>query len=115
MPNVFADEDRIIEVLTNLVGNAVKFTAQGGITISHEVNENEVITHVTDTGKGVDKDRQKYLFKKSYTESGSLKQSGLGLGLYISKVVIDESGGRIWVKSEEGQGSTFSFSLPVAK
>jgi len=114
IPSVFADEDRIIEVLTNLVGNAIKFTDTGGITISHELSEGFVVTHVSDTGSGISKERQKYLFMKFYVDSRHTRQSGLGLGLYISKLIVGESGGKIWIDSDEGKGTRFSFSIPVA-
>ena len=116
LPDVAIDEERIIELLINLIGNAIKFTSSGGITISHEVTPDAVITHVTDTGIGVSKDAQKQLFKKYFkVNSQEIAQSGLGLGLYISKLIMDGHGGKIWANSEEGKGATFSFSLSVAK
>jgi PAS domain S-box-containing protein len=115
LPIVLADEERIIQVINNLVGNAIKFTEEGGITISHALKKNEVITSITDTGIGISPDAQKELFRKYYKGKESARRSGLGLGLYISKLCIEGSGGRIWVESKEGKGSTFSFSLPIAK
>jgi len=115
IPHVHADEDRIVEVLTNLVGNALKFTQKGSITISHEVKDKMVITHVADTGQGISKENQESLFKKFYDRERPTRGTGLGLGLYISKLIINQSGGKIWVSSKLEKGSTFSFSLPVAK
>jgi len=115
LPKVLADEERIIEVLNNLIGNAIKFTEKGGITISHEANKDEIVTHITDTGIGISQEAQKHLFEKFYRKSEHTAQVGLGLGLYICKLIIEGSGGKIWAKSEPGKGSTFSFSLPVVK
>ncbi len=113
---VWIDEERIIELLINLIGNAIKFTEKGGVTITHEITADTIITSVTDTGIGISKETQKHIFKKFYKEKGrETAQSGLGLGLYISKLIIDGHGGKIWVNSEEGKGSAFSFSLPIAK
>jgi PAS domain S-box-containing protein len=115
LPVCLFDEERIIQVLNNLIGNAIKYTEKGGITIEHTINKNEVITHIADTGIGISSDLQKQLFRKYSKGSESASRSGLGLGLYISKLCIEGSGGKIWVKSKEGKGSTFSFSLPIAK
>src|SRR3989344_48908 len=116
LPNVLIDEERIIELLINLIGNAIKFTSNGGITVTHEVTPDTVITHVTDTGIGISATAQKQLFKKYFkVSSQEIAQSGLGLGLYISKLIMDGHGGKIWANSEEGKGATFSFSLSVTK
>lgn len=115
LPACLADEERTIQVLNNLIGNAIKFTEKGEITISNMVNKNEVTTSVTDTGIGISPESQKQLFQKYYIGDKGASRSGLGLGLYISKLCIEGSGGKIWVKSKEGKGSTFSFSLPIAK
>ena len=116
LPNVLLDEGKIIELLINLIGNAIKFTETGGITITHEVADGEVITNVADTGIGIPKESQSHLFEKYFKISVSeVAQSGLGLGLYISKLIVDGHKGKIWVKSAETKGSTFSFSLTVAK
>ncbi len=113
LPNVLIDEEKIIELLNNLIANAIKFTEKGGITITHEITDKEVITKVADTGIGISKEAQGRLFQKY--QKVNLKesiQSGLGLGLYICRLIIEKHNGRIWVESEEGKGSTFSFSLP---
>lgn len=115
LPKVMADEDRTIEVISNLVGNALKFTEKGGITISHEIKGHVLVTNISDTGPGISKDLIPELFQKFRRAGTRANTPGLGLGLYISKLIIMQSHGEIWVKSEEGKGSTFSFSLPIVK
>jgi PAS domain S-box-containing protein len=114
LPEVLADSEKTLQVINNLITNAIKFTLKGSITISHEVKTDKVITHITDTGIGIDKDFQKHLFEKFSRKSEETGSVGLGLGLYICKMIIDGSIGEIWVKSKIGKGSTFSFSLPIA-
>jgi signal transduction histidine kinase len=114
LPPVYADIDKVKEVLVNLVGNAIKFTHKGGITIRAIHKDNQVITSVTDTGSGIAKEDQELLFKKfsqvgSYTKQGG----GTGLGLYISKQIIEGLKGQVWLESTLGTGSTFFFSLPI--
>jgi PAS domain S-box-containing protein len=115
LPPVFADEEKIIEVLTNILENAMKFTKEGSITISHEIRGNEVITHVRDTGIGIPPKDQKHIFEKFYAKKIDSTREGLGLGLYVCKLIIEASGGKIWVESTIGKGSVFSFSLPLYK
>lgn len=113
--NVIADKFRINEVLSNLLENAVAYTSPGGkITVWLERKGNEVITHIQDTGKGIPKDALPNLFTKFFRVSGILEQGskGTGLGLYIAKSVVQLHKGKIWVNSEFGKGSTFSFNLP---
>jgi len=116
LPKVMADEDRIIEVLNNLISNAIKFTQKGGIQITHhQVDGGFLVTNIEDTGPGISKEQLPNLFQK-FQKAGALSDTpGLGLGLYISRLIINLSGGKIWVNSEVGKGSTFSFSLPVVK
>ena len=112
--NVIADKFRINEVLTNLLANAITYTSPGGkITVWLERKGNEVITHIQDTGEGIPKDALPHLFTKFFRVSGTLEQGskGAGLGLYIAKSVVQLHKGKIWVNSELGKGSTFSFSL----
>ncbi len=112
---VNVDAFRISEVITNLVSNAINYTnSNGSVAISFEQNEDELITHIKDTGQGIPKEALPHLFTKFYRVSGKLEQGskGTGLGLYISKAIIEMHGGRIWVESELNKGSTFSFALP---
>lgn len=117
-PEVMVDKLRIVEVLSNLLSNAIAFTTPGGkIKVSVELSPDKqsVITNVQDTGEGIPKEAIPHLFTKFFHVSGRLEQGskGTGLGLYISKEIIQMHHGKIWVESELGKGSTFSFSLPV--
>ena len=114
---VFADKLRITEVVTNLLANAISYTpTNGSIRIWVEKTDKEVITHIQDTGEGIAKDALPHLFTKFFRVSGVLSQGskGTGLGLYISKAIVEKHNGKIWVESESGKGSTFSFSLPLS-
>lgn len=119
MPQIVADADRIKQVLINLIGNSLKFTPRdGSVTVSCVVKDAEIFISVKDTGMGIKQEDMEKLFKKFNMLGGSYltKQAGQGsgLGLYLSKSLIELHKGRIWVKSEgEGKGSTFSFTLPV--
>lgn len=119
-PEVYADRRRIKQVIINLVGNAVKFTEHGSVTLLTSSDDHSVYVDVSDTGKGMDIENQKLLFRKFQQASDSLltrdATQGTGLGLYISKHFIELSGGSIGVRSSEpGVGSTFRFSLPLAR
>ncbi len=120
LPYVQADPDKIKEILINLIGNSLKFTPKGGkITTSVSISNDTVIVKVTDTGKGISGENMAKLFHKFGTLDSNylVKQSaqGTGLGLYISKSLIELHGGKIWVESEgEGRGSTFFFTLKLA-
>jgi putative ABC transport system substrate-binding protein len=115
---VWADRDKINQVLTNLIGNAIKFTpVQGRVTVSASRNGGESVqVSVTDTGPGVPPDEKEKIFAKFYqiAEVNGENSKGTGLGLAISKALVELHGGKIWVESEEGGGSTFSFTLPVS-
>ncbi|OGL30440.1 hypothetical protein A3F37_01015 [Candidatus Saccharibacteria bacterium RIFCSPHIGHO2_12_FULL_41_12] len=119
LPKVWADKNRLKQVVYNLVGNATKFTEKGGITIRAEANDKFVKIFVEDTGHGMSSESQQLLFHKFQQAGDSLitrdTTRGTGLGLYISKMIVENMGGNIALeKSEEGVGSTFSFSIPVA-
>ncbi|HZD39695.1 MAG TPA: HAMP domain-containing sensor histidine kinase, partial [Terriglobales bacterium] len=115
---VWADRDKINQVLVNLIGNAIKFTpAQGRVTVSTSRNgEERVQVSVSDTGPGVPPEEKEKIFDKFYQvpESGGAKPKGTGLGLAISKALVELNGGQIWVESEMARGSTFSFTLPAS-
>lgn len=116
MPKIYADKLRIDEVLSNLISNAIAYTKpNGSVTVVIEKSENDIITHVTDTGQGIPKEAMPHLFTKFFRVSGALESGskGTGLGLYISKAIIDMHNGKIWVESQVDRGSTFSFSLPI--
>lgn len=104
------DRKRLIQVVTNFLSNAVKFTAKGSIDFGYEIRGGELYVYVTDTGTGISEERQQQLFQR-FTKAGSFKQ-GIGIGLAISKSIVETLGGRIGVKSKPGEGSTFWFTLP---
>lgn len=116
LPMVMADEDKVREVLINLIGNALKFTHKGGVSVAANVKDNMLVISVSDTGSGISREDQDLLFKKFSQVQGSYaKQTGgTGLGLYISKQIIEGLKGSVWLESTLGKGSTFYFSLPVA-
>ncbi|HEY6405470.1 MAG TPA: sensor histidine kinase [Nitrososphaeraceae archaeon] len=108
---VEADKGRLSQVLTNLLSNAVKFTENGAITIDTSESDKEVIVSVRDTGTGIDPEIYQKLFSKFITKS----DRGTGLGLFISKSIIESHGGRIWAENNlDGFGATFYFSLPAS-
>ncbi|TDO89279.1 signal transduction histidine kinase [Halanaerobium saccharolyticum] len=113
--NVFAwaDPSKISWVISNLVGNALRYADEGKIEVSAEVKGRRVLVSVTDNGPGIPKEYQSKIFDK-FVRAGNDKdeKSGTGLGLAISKEIITAHNGRIWVDSEEGEGSTFSFYIP---
>ncbi len=114
LPLIHGDGPRLEQVLLNLMTNAVKFTPQGG-SISIKVREQDagVTVAVKDNGIGIAKEEQSRLFKPySRVSSDRQRQPGLGLGLALAKQVVELHGGKIWVDSESGSGSTFSFYLP---
>ncbi|HEU4404463.1 MAG TPA: HAMP domain-containing sensor histidine kinase [Polyangiaceae bacterium] len=106
------DHERILQVLANLVGNAVKFTEAGGhIALRVEPLGPEVRFSVSDTGPGISTDLIDVIFER-FWQVGRADRRGLGLGLYISRCIVEAHGGKIWAESEAGRGSTFHFTLP---
>lgn len=116
LPAALADETRLQQVLTNLVGNAVKFTDEGEITVQAELRDGQLLISVTDTGIGISPADQERIFGSFEQVDGGATRSrgGTGLGLTITRQLIVLQGGDITVNSEPGVGSTFRFSLPVA-
>lgn len=113
LPRADVDAPRMIQVLQNLVSNAVKFTSPGGeIAIQATAKDGEARIAVSDTGIGIPPDDLPRLFDRFWQATGS-RRGGAGLGLAIAKGIIEAHGGRIWVESEVGRGSTFTFALPV--
>ncbi len=115
---VFADRNMLHTVLRNLISNAIKYSYPGGnIRIGSEKKENEVILSVSDSGIGIPESQKKRLFHitDGYTINGTSGEKGSGLGLIICKEFVEKHGGRIWVESESGKGTTFYFTLPAEK
>ena len=115
LPKVEFDSDKIVQVLTNLLGNAVKFTEKGSIAITTSKGENTILVSVSDTGRGIKKEDLPRLFHEfeQLTEGRERKTGGTGLGLVISKEIIRQHGGKIWAESEYDKGTTFHFVLPI--
>jgi signal transduction histidine kinase/DNA-binding LacI/PurR family transcriptional regulator/DNA-binding response OmpR family regulator len=121
LPPVYGDKTRLRQVLLNLLSNAVKFTARGEVCLRAEVvhlnGKGEIVISVQDTGLGIPRDEQDKIFDEFSQSSRTTVRGygGIGLGLAISRLLVDLHGGKIWVRSNgaEGTGSTFSFSLPV--
>jgi signal transduction histidine kinase/PAS domain-containing protein len=116
LPEMEVDSQRLRQVMFNLLGNAVKFSNDGGsISVGAEVRNSDLLVQVTDQGVGIAEEAMTSLFEKFYQAKNPVKVGGLGLGLYISKRIIEAHGGRIWADSIEGAGSTFSFTLPLER
>jgi GAF domain-containing protein len=115
LPPGHGDGRRLTQVLINLVGNAIKFTDAGEVAIKAEANNGSFHVSVRDTGPGISAADQSKLFQEFQQADNAItrKKGGTGLGLAISKRIIEMHGGRIWVESQPGQGSTFTFNLPV--
>jgi PAS domain S-box-containing protein len=117
LPKVVADPDRVAQVLTNLVANACNYTLPGGeVTVSARAVGDEVRVSVQDTGIGISPEDQEKIFDRFFRADDEVVQnaSGTGLGLPIVQSLVEMQGGQVWVESEPGQGSTFTFTLPVA-
>jgi sigma-B regulation protein RsbU (phosphoserine phosphatase) len=119
IPLVHADPDRILEVLINLTDNAIKFTSpEGAVMVKAcmvDADEDAVYVSVTDTGRGISPDAKALIFERLYQDPELIdnNRTGLGLGLFICRELVRLHGGKIWVASEPGQGSTFTFTLPL--
>jgi PAS domain S-box-containing protein len=118
LPPIYGDRDRVTQILTNLIDNARHYTPAGGqITVSAQVRGNFLQLSVADTGIGIAPEDQEKIFDRFYRADHPLVQetAGTGLGLAIVKSFVEMHGGEIWVESESGQGSTFTFTLPLAE
>ena len=114
LPRATFDHERMLQVLSNLVSNALKFTSRGGkISLRAEHRENDVHFSVRDTGVGIRPELFDAVFLR-FWQGGDNDRRGTGLGLYISKSLVEAHGGRIWLESRVGEGSTFHFTVPVA-
>lgn len=127
LPLVWGDEERLRQVLTNLVGNAIKYSPKGGvIRIGGWMDEKEslafvnkvqqrLVTYVADQGIGIPTQELPFIFERFYRVDSSLRRStaGAGLGLYLSKAIVEAHGGQIWVRSESNKGTTFFMAIPI--
>lgn len=114
LPNAYCDGDRILQVLSNLVGNAIKVAQQGGrITLRVEARAGELVFVVEDDGPGIAEEERKHLFER-YWRGEHTQYRGSGLGLAIAHGIVSAHGGKIWVESELGRGTTFRFTVPAA-
>jgi len=120
MPEVYADQEKVKQILYNLIGNSVKFTEKGGVTVSMKKTPTHVKILIKDTGLGVSEEYQQLLFKK-FQQAGQRiltrdAATGSGMGLYISKLMVEAMNGSITIEETKlGEGSTFAFTLPIAK
>ena len=112
---VSVDSARISQVIVNLISNAVRFTANGLISISAKREETDIVICVADTGTGISPDRLSHIFQRYYhkEKTGGGQNTGTGLGLYICKHIVEQHGGNIWIESEEGLGTSVFFNLPI--
>ena len=111
---VKADPERIQQTLSNLVGNSIKFSSTGSkIVVIARSNPEGVVISVVDNGNGIPADQLPRVFDR-YWQSSRTDRQGAGLGLAIAKGIIDSHGGRIWIESKAGEGTTVSFTLPLA-
>jgi sigma-B regulation protein RsbU (phosphoserine phosphatase) len=119
IPLVYADPDRVLQVLINLIENAIKFTPSKGSVLvkacTLEADPNMAYVSISDTGRGIGPESRVLIFERLYQDPHSVdnNRAGLGLGLFIAKELVELHGGRLWVVSEVANGSTFSFTLPL--
>jgi signal transduction histidine kinase len=115
LPRGRGDERRLTQVLMNLVSNAIKFTEAGSVSIRAKIEDSSFVIAVTDTGMGIAPEDRERIFEEfqQVDSSSTRKKGGTGLGLAIARRIVELHGGRIWVESTPGQGSTFAFTLPL--
>ena len=114
VPAVWGDRDRLLQALQNLIGNAIKFTNAGGyITVGAASRDHQVLFWVADTGCGIASESLPLVFNR-FWQAISTGRKGAGLGLPITKGIVEAHGGSIWVESKVGSGSTFFFTIPKA-
>jgi PAS domain S-box-containing protein len=115
LPDVWADRDRLLQVFENLLGNAFKFSARGGqVTVGATPREHDVLFSVADTGAGIAPEEQPHVFDR-FWQARKARHRGAGLGLPIVKGLVEAHGGRIWLESAPGRGTTFYFTIPSAR
>ncbi len=116
LPLVLADAERVERVLANLITNALKYSPpESEVLVAASVEQQEVVVSVTDWGVGIAPESLPHIFERFYRSEGQRRTPGLGLGLYIARMLVEAQQGRIWVESDLGKGSAFYFTLPVAE
>jgi signal transduction histidine kinase len=117
LPRGYGDQRRLTQVVVNLLGNAIKFTEIGGeVQVDVQASDGTFLVSVVDTGPGIAVGDQQQIFEAfAQVDSSKTRKGGAGLGLAIAKRIVELHGGRIWVESEPGKGSTFRFSVPHAQ
>jgi signal transduction histidine kinase len=114
LPIVLADPERIERVILNLISNALKYSERDTLVeVNVQRQDEDLVVSVRDQGRGIATDQLPRLFQRFQRIQGTSGTEGIGLGLYISRVLVEAHDGKIWVESKVGKGSTFSFSLPV--
>ena len=115
VPDIMMDQEKVRQVINNMIDNAIKYSKQGDIEVSLVIEPEQLSVRVTDHGRGMTKEEQKILFEKyARGKDSATHATGLGLGMYVAKVIIEQHHGRIWAESPGvGKGSTFAFSLPI--
>ena len=115
LPVGLGDDQRLTQVLLNLVGNAIKFTDAGEVRVSATTVNTHFAVSVADTGRGIPKEHQARIFEQFHQvdSSNTKAKGGTGLGLAIAKQIVEMHGGRIWVESAPGKGSNFQMELPI--
>jgi PAS domain S-box-containing protein len=114
LPEMEVDGERLRQVVINLLSNAVKFSDPGGVvTVRASRRNGDLLFQVADRGIGINKEDARHLFERFYRARGEVVRGGTGLGLFISRQIVEAHGGHIWAESEPGKGSTFSFTLPI--
>jgi len=115
LPHGLGDEQRLTQVLLNLVGNAIKFTDRGEVRVGADVDGGHFIVSVSDTGPGIPEGELHRIFEEFHQvdSSNTKRKGGTGLGLAIAKQIVEMHGGRIWAESNPGSGSTFRMQIPV--
>ena len=107
---ISTDRNRLFQIFSNLIGNATKFTQKGHISFGYKKVDNQIIFHVTDTGTGIPAEKLPKIFDRFMMANDNV--AGTGLGLSISKIIAEKLGGKIWVNSKPGKGTTFTFTIP---
>ena len=116
LPMIAGDKQRITQIILNIVSNACKFTKKGKITISVRRNNSDILFSISDTGPGIATSDFQTVFEKfAQTETGLRQGGGTGLGMPISKSLVEAHGGQLWIESVLGEGTTFQFTLPTAQ